>query len=223
MRFPYVTLFGATMLWLPLLLAIPECRPAVAAESVQVDDFEHGLAPTWEVKEFSGRTDYRVVACEPGYCLHASSHAAASGLVFPLELLPQAYPLLRWRWKIADTIPGGDARSKATDDYAARIYVVFPHWFYPKTRTINYIWANQLPEGTSIVSSYTSNSIMLAVRSGIARRGEWLEERRDVLADYRRLFGEEPGKIGAIAIMTDTDNTGGTAQAWYDDISFSAK
>jgi hypothetical protein len=141
----------------------------------------------------------------------------------PLDLQPQAYPILHWRWKVADTIPGGDARHKTTDDYVARIYVVFPHWFFPMTRTINYIWANQLPQGEAIPSSYTSRSMMLAVRSGRQHRGEWLEEQRDVLADYRRLFGEEPAKIGAIAIMTDTDNTGQSAQAWYDDIWFGPK
>ncbi|HZV81636.1 MAG TPA: DUF3047 domain-containing protein [Geobacteraceae bacterium] len=38
------------------------------------------------------------------------------------------------------------------------------------------------------------------------------------MADYRRLFGEEPGTLGAVAIMTDSDNTGGRASAWYGDI-----
>jgi Protein of unknown function (DUF3047) len=206
-----------------LLMISLESRPSLAADGILVDDFEHGLAPAWEEKVFVGRTSYQVAVCESGHCLNARSRNAASGLVYPLELQPQAYPILHWRWKVADTIPGGDARGKATDDYAARIYVIFPHWFFPLTRTINYIWANQLPQEVSIVSSYTSNSIMLAVRSGREHRGEWLEERRDVLADYRNLFGAEPGTIGAIAIMTDTDNTGQTAEAWYDDISFSAK
>jgi hypothetical protein len=59
---------------------------------------------------------------------------------------------------------------------------------------------------------------MIAVQSGPARAGEWLTERRDILADFRRAFGEEPPRIGAIAIMTDTDNTGAAATAWYDDL-----
>jgi hypothetical protein len=44
-----------------------------------------------------------------------------------------------------------------------------------------------------------------------------------VLADYRRIFGEEPGAVDAVAIMTDTDNTGASATAWYGDIRFAAK
>jgi len=60
--------------------------------------------------------------------------------------------------------------------------------------------------------------MMIAVRSGRDESGTWQSERHDIVADYRRLFGAEPPRIGAIAIMTDTDNTGATAQAWYDDI-----
>jgi hypothetical protein len=59
---------------------------------------------------------------------------------------------------------------------------------------------------------------MIAVQSGPARAGEWLAERRDIVADFRRAFGEDPPRIGAIAVMTDTDNTGATAAAWYDDL-----
>lgn len=206
-----------------LLLLVGECRPAQAGDGVFIDDFEQGLAPSWEVKEFAGQTRYQVVADGSGHSLRATSQSAASGLVYPLDLDPLQTPILSWRWKIADTIPGGDARQKATDDYAARVYVIFPHWFFPRTKTLNYIWANRLPQGSAIPSSYTSNSMMIAVRSGRDERGIWQSERHDIVADYRRLFGAEPPRIGAIAIMTDTDNTGATAQAWYDDIELSAQ
>jgi len=59
---------------------------------------------------------------------------------------------------------------------------------------------------------------MLAVESGPLKANIWISEMRDILADYRRLFGEEPGEVSAIAIMTDTDNTGSEATAWYGDI-----
>lgn len=60
--------------------------------------------------------------------------------------------------------------------------------------------------------------MMIAVESGEARRGEWISEKRNVLEDYRNVFGEEPPNIQGIAIMTDTDNTGESAVAFYDDI-----
>jgi hypothetical protein len=45
--------------------------------------------------------------------------------------------------------------------------------------------------------------------------GQWLDEKRNLLEDYRKRFGEDPPKAGAVAIMTDTDNTGEQAVAWY--------
>jgi hypothetical protein len=61
---------------------------------------------------------------------------------------------------------------------------------------------------------------MIVVESGDAKAGTWVDERRNLLDDYRRAFGEDPPKVSGVAIMTDTDNTGETATAWYGDISF---
>ena len=183
-----------------LLLLIVLCAAsAIAADRVLlIDDFENGLRPEWNEKVFEGRTEYRVVRDGTGHVLRAESRGAASGLI----------------------LEKGDARKKEGDDYAARIYVVFPHWFFPKTRSINYIWANKLPQGEIVPNPFTSNAMMVAVESGEEKVGEWVTETRNVRADYRAIFGEEPPRAGAVAIMTDTDNTGGSAVAWYDDIKF---
>lgn len=190
----------------------------VGAAGVLIDDFEQGLNPAWEETSFQGHTIYTVVAEEGGRVLRAVSQGTASGLSLKKTYRLQDYPLLSWRWKVDNIIGSGDAMRKSGDDYAARIYVVFPHWFFPKTRTINYIWANKLPQGQTVPNSFTRNAMMVAVESGPARVGEWITERVDVDADYRRIFGEEPPEVGAIAIMTDTDNTGESAVARYDDI-----
>jgi hypothetical protein len=64
---------------------------------------------------------------------------------------------------------------------------------------------------------------MIVIRSGNKHAGKWMYEKRNIIEDYRRAFGEEPGKITGIAIMTDTDNTGESASAWYGDIKLSKK
>ena len=38
-------------------------------------------------------------------------------------------------------------------------------------------------------------------------------------ADFELAFGEAPGALLGIAVMTDSDNTQSTAQAWYGDIA----
>lgn len=189
-----------------------------AADFFLLDDFEKGLSPGWETKSFQGETSYQVVAEGNGKALHARSHGAASGLFFKKEYRLQDYPFLSWRWKVRGSIPGGDERKKSGDDFSARVYVVFPHWFFPKTKTISYVWGNRLAREESAPSAYTANAQLLAVESGTTQAGQWLAERRNVLEDYRRIFGEEPPVVGAIAIMTDTDNTGASAEAWYDDL-----
>jgi hypothetical protein len=199
---------------LSLLVTAASSNPA----AIRVGSFADSGLTGWSVKSFKGETEYRIVEDAGRKVLQASSQAAASGLVFKIEYDPQEYPVLSWRWKVGNVIAKGDSRTKAGDDYAARIYVVFPHWFFPKTKTLNYIWANRLPREAVQANAFTGNAMMIAVESGGDKVGEWLTERRDIVADYRRAFGEDPPKVGAIAIMTDTDNTGETALAWYGDI-----
>jgi hypothetical protein len=114
----------------------------------------------------SGETYYSFVKEDGRTVLKANSHAAASGLDKKMDLAPRAYPVLRWSWKIERTIKKGNERTKAGDDYAARVYVVFPKTLFWKTRAINYIWANSLAVGASVPSAYTSRSILVAVESG---------------------------------------------------------
>ncbi|PLX90547.1 MAG: hypothetical protein C0619_09250 [Desulfuromonas sp.] len=201
-----------------LLLLLAATAFSAKADIQILDDFNAGLNPNWKTKKFNGQTLYRVVAQEGEKVLMAQSEATASALILEKHYDLRDYPILSWRWKITSIHPGGDGRTKAGDDYAARIYVVFPHWFTPMTRSINYIWANKLPKGKHIPSPYTGNSIMVAAQSGPDKIGQWVTEQHNVWEDYRRIFGEDPPPVGAIAIMTDSDDTGGSALAWYDDI-----
>ena len=194
---------------------------AAAPDGILIDDFENGLSSAWTPKVFKGTTRYSVVEAGQGHVLKAESNASASGLVRKISYDPAEYPILSWRWKIDRTIAKGDERTKAGDDYAARIYVVFPHWFFLKTRTLNYIWANHLPENGMLANAYTGNAMMIAASSGPGKTGTWVAVRRNIVDDFRRAFGEDPPAVGAIAVMTDTDNTGETATAWYDDIRVS--
>lgn len=194
-----------------------------AADRLWIDDFEAGLRPGWEERAFHGETRYSVVPDGDGHVLRAESRAAASGLVYRVSFDPEALPILTWRWKVENLVPGSDPRRKAGDDYAARVYVVFPHWFPPKTRSLNYIWATDYPTETPIPNPFFGNAVMIAVESGPARVGEWVTERRDLVADFRRAFGEDPPTAGAVAVMTDTDQTGASAVAYYDDIRLEAR
>lgn len=180
-----------------------------------LDDYKNGLAPGWETKSFAGQTHYTVEKNDTQSYIYATSEGAASGLFYKIEYDPKERPWLKWNWKIDHILAKGNAHSKAGDDYAARLYVVFPSFFFWNTKALNYIWANRLPKGEAVPNSFTANAVMVAVESGPELAGQWVSEKRNIYEDYRRAFGEDPPKVGAIAIMTDTDNTGESASASY--------
>lgn len=175
----------------------------------------------WESKSFKGTTDYRIVQEDGRTVVKAHAKAAASGLTRKFMFNPATHRYLKWSWKVAGTVAGGNEKTRQGDDYAARLYVIFPGRFFWQMRALNYIWANKLPKGEFIPNAFTGNAKMLAVESGPSKAGQWVNEERDILADYRRVFGEEPPEAGGVAIMTDTDNTGTEATAWYGDITLS--
>jgi hypothetical protein len=200
-----------------LVTAVP-----ILADELSVSRFNtEGLAG-WEQKSFKGLTQYHLTPQKGRVVVKATSRAAASGLVRKISFDPKKYRYLRWSWKIDHTIIKGDEKTRAGDDYAARLYVVFAGNYFWKTKAINYIWANHLKRGSSIPNAYTSSAIMVAVESGNTMAGQWHFEERDIFADYKKLFGTDPGEVTAIAIMTDTDDTDGEATAWYGDITLSS-
>ena len=203
-----------------------------------------GLPSGWEELTFARvarRTAYSWDAREA--CLSARAEASASGLIVRLEAPAGDRPILRWRWRVSGTLPRGDERRKSGDDYAARVYAAFKYdparagpatrlkyglarrlrGAYPPHAAINYIWANRLPQGESVRNAYSDRVAMVAVRSGDAEAGAWREEERDLVEDYRRLFGEEPPPLEGLAVMTDADDTGGTASACYAGITLSPR
>jgi hypothetical protein len=204
-----------------LLLALSPLAAMAAPQRVEVGRFSARDLDGWETKRFDAQTDYRLVPGEAGEVLRADSVASASGLFKKLRVDLAKTPVLHWSWRVKNLIQGADERSKGGDDYPARIYVVFSGGLlFWRTRAINYVWSSSQPVDSEWDNAYTGNAKMVAVAAGPDRLGEWVDEQRDVAQDCRRLFGEDPGPADAVAIMTDTDNTGRQATAWYGDIWF---
>lgn len=185
-------------------------------------------------------TLYSLVSNAGTTVLNADARHAMSGLIHTVRADIRRRPLLRWRWKIAAPLNSADMTRKSGDDYAARIYVLFD---YPveklslstraklkfaealygqkiPTAALNYVWDNRHAIGTIQPNAYTDRARMIVLESGAAAAGEWVTETRDLAADFRAAFGEDAPDVVAIALATDTDNTGESAVAWYGDIEF---
>ena len=86
--------------------------------------------------------------------------------------------------------------------------------------TLVYVWLRSAPAGTVLVSSYSDRVRLFVVESGEERVCQWIDVRRNGLEDYRRAFGEDPGDIVAVGVMTDSGDDGSTRRAFYGDITF---
>jgi hypothetical protein len=85
----------------------------------------------------------------------------------------------------------------------------------PPYATLMYVWANEAPVGSLIVNPRIDRIRKIVLDSGDGQLGTWRDHRRSLAADFRRAFGEAPGPLTSIALMTDADNTGSSAHAWY--------
>ena len=191
-------------------------------------------------KKIERHTTYSLVKDGNEVVLRAVAESSASGLVREIKIDPKEYPVVQWRWKVTNILKKGDVRRKEGDDYPARIYVTFEYdsrklgFFekakyeairllygqYPPTGAINYIWESKVQKGTAVPNPYTDRVIMIVVESGESKLNQWVTEERNLYEDYKKAFGQEPPMISGVAIMTDTDNTGESATAYYGDILF---
>jgi hypothetical protein len=162
-----------------------------------------------------------------------------AGLIFELRAEPKRTPWLQWSWRAENAVSRGDIRTKAGDDYTARLYVLFD---YDASRlplgerarialarlvygqdlplaALCYVFDSRQPVGFSAWSPYTNRMRVIVAAGGKGDTTRWLTLRRNVADDFRAAFGEEPPAIKAIAIASDTDNTGETVRAYFGDIT----
>jgi hypothetical protein len=168
--------------------------------------------------------------------LKAESRASASGLIHRKTFNVYENPRLRWRWKVTQLADRGNPREKAGDDYPIRVYVMFPYdparatvaerlvysatrmlyGKYPPHSTLNYVWTgHDVPDGI-FASPYTDKVRIVVLEKGKERLGQWVEVSVNIPEDYRKAFGKEPPAMAGLAVMSDTDNAGGSATAYLD-------
>ena len=187
------------------------------------------------------RTDYRLVELDGRRVLLASGHGA-SGLRCRVRVDPQAMPWMRWSWRTREVPAGMCVERSETDDSPARMVVAFhgdEQSLSARDRalfelvhlitgerlpyaTLMYVWDGQLPVGSVVDYARTSRIRYLVIESGPERAGSWLHYERNVVEDFRRVFGEEPGAVDSVGLMTDSDDLRVDVQTWYGDVRLEA-
>jgi len=202
--------------------------PALFAQPLFMLNFQNdepGKFPTgWSSRDKENMGKVYSVRAEDGHkFLHADAKAISVQIGLEKGWRLEDYPILRWRWRPRLFPEGSNEREKSGNDSVLSLYVVYGGW--PVPSSLKYIWSDNLPEGKSFDSPHSSKTKVLVVRSGRSLAGKWVTEERNVLADYRRLFGEgekNPSARG-ILLLTDSDNTKTRAAGDYDEITVTAK
>ena len=207
-------------------LLAPIWGVAASAQVVMVGQFSEGALEGWKNKKFKGETQYSFVkdSVLQKQVLKAVSQGAASGLFFKKRINIEQTPWLHWSWKAEQLMTGINENDKAGDDYVARIYVVIDGGvFFWRTVALNYVWSSSHQKGEQWDNPYTSNTQMFAVESGNENVGQWQYYKRNVREDLRDCLAKDVKYIDAIAIMTDTDNSGLRAINLFGDIYFTSE
>lgn len=200
-----------------------------------------GLPDDWTpliIFKTKKQTDYRVVAEERGVVLHAYAAEASSGLMQHVSIDPATQPWLNWQWKIASAVETATGQPQLTEDSPARIILgfdgdkdtlpfadqilfetakVFTGHDFPYA-TLMYIWDKNAPIGTIMPSRRSGRIKMVVVANAASGIGQWQSFTRNIAQDFEAAYGEKPGKLIGVGVLTDTDNLGETVEAWYGDI-----
>ncbi|MBW7957546.1 MAG: DUF3047 domain-containing protein [Deltaproteobacteria bacterium] len=189
---------------------------------VPIKPSPQGPPEGWQVKEWKGKADFKVVKEDFGPAIHLKSERTSSALYKDVEFELKDYPYLSWKWKVTALPQGADVREKSKDDQAAQVYVIFPKWpAMVNSKVVGYIWDTSAPAGSSVRSTKTGNTRYMVLKSGPDGLGAWHSETRNVYEDYKKLFNEEPPRIGKVSVMIDSDDTRSSAESFIGDIRFS--
>jgi hypothetical protein len=192
---------------------------AQTAECVAIADFAKNkvgeFPDDWRARKDEGKGVYSVREEGGKRFLAAESRGLGIQAAREREWDLKQYPVLVWAWRPREFPRGGDERESATNDSALAVYMLVPHSRIRGPKAVKYIWSEKVPVGTHLTSNMGLTQVRV-LRSGTAGKGEWTEERVNVLEDYKKLFKEsETPKPAGIAVLTDSDDTKSTAAGDY--------
>jgi len=189
------------------------------------------------------RTRYTVVREGQRQVLNARAAASATGLRCAVQIDPARLGHLQFSWRVRDVPPQADVSEAVRDDCPARLILAFDgddtrlplreRLLFDQVElftgqrlpfaTLMYVWDGGRHAVESVHRNHRTTRIQyLTVESGAQRAGRWLHYQRDVVADYQRVFGEAPGQIIGVGVLTDADALKLQLEAWYGDITLAS-
>ena len=208
------------------LLAAVVFIGAAAKGPVRVDNWDAlTLGPVdlsvWRVYPFTDSNKFKdapdIIMDDGRRVLRLRTANEALRIGRPLKVDVKATPWLEWEWKALDLPVQADVRDPKRNDQAARIMLMFEGM-----KGILYVWDTTAPVGTELRPDELDifDRVLIVVRSGPDEAGRWKRERRDVLADYRRIFGEAPRPIKWVGFESHSNDTRSRSAALFGAVTF---
>ena len=194
-------------------------------------------AGRWSAQTLPNKTPtaYRWVTKDGRQAIQADSRQSASLWRLRLGEPISAPARVRFSWWVEDLIPQANVSDVEREDAAARVVFGFdgdPSRLSARNRmlfelataltgeappyaTLMYVWDSELPVGTVVTNPRTDRIRKIVIDSGPQQLRRWRDHDRDLAADFRLAFGEEPGALLSVAVMSDSDNTRSQVRAWY--------
>ena len=238
-RWGWAVCLGVAVLTLSACSSLPPSTPKLASQVPATWQPEDQLK--WESVKIPGKlaTEYSLVRLNNRNKLKANAQASASMLRQDLHIEPERLNALSFSWQIQELIADADMSQRETEDSPVRLVLAFDgdrSQFSAKNAmlselshavsgkpmpyaTLMYVWCNHRPVNSVIHNPRTDRIRKIVIESGPQRVNQLISYERNIKADFEKAFGEAPGALIGIAIMTDTDNTRSHAQAWYGPIS----
>lgn len=208
------------------------------ASWLQGDDSASATASKrWQHFAFPGKsvTNYRFTQDQNRDALHAQSKASSSMVRRDVNLPASVVGSIQFSWKVPQLLETCDVAQAANDDSPVRILLTFEgdrSKFNAKNTlvsemaslllgeplpyaTLVYVWSRTHPLESIIPGQRTDRVRSIVVESGAGRLNQWLDYQRDIRVDFQKAFGEAPGALLRVALMTDSDNTKSQTSAWY--------
>src|SRR5262245_3352620 len=178
-----------------------------------------GVPPGWQKYETPGghpAYDFTVVEDAGRRALRMRSAGDHSTIAKEVQADLTATPILAWQWRVLALPSGANLENRATSDATGHVFAIWPRFpALVRSRLIGYVWDPALPVGTVVPSRKTSTVSFIVVRRGESGLGQWLDERRHVVDDHRRVFGEAATSLPVVALSIDTDDTRSTTEAMF--------
>jgi Protein of unknown function (DUF3047) len=234
------------ILWAMLLMGCASKPPATEfasapSQQAQLQQLVWSTGQSWHTYNLPSKkpTTFSKVQMDGRDAVLAVADSSASLLRHTVRIPANELKQVKFSWKVPQLIEAADITQRDGDDSPVRIVLTFEgnrgNWSTKNAllselslaitgeelpyATLMYVWCNKRAPGSVINNPRTDRIRTIVVESGVKNLNQWLDYERNIAADFESAFGEKPGALLGMALMTDSDNTRSKTRAYYGPVS----